>query len=360
MSDERREVLRMLEDGTINAEEADMLIRAISDSSEAGSQGSAKHRKSKEVAEIFQEIRQEIKQGVNKAVESVHRTADVGKVVGGAVGDVVDQVKTSVSDAINAIEKTSGKRKFEERIQWKFDSTEVSAIAAQTVNGSISLDGAEVNHVAVTAIKEVRAPSAEEAEEFAQSVQVHAELNDSEIRIYRDYPNPPKGVNVTVSYEIQTPHQMGANLTTVNNAIRVSGIEGAIAAKTVNGTIKVQGDKGPIGINTTNGNIETSIGQLAESAEFSTTNGSIDVKISDGAAPIGAQTTNGSIHLTLPANFAGQLNAKTSNGSVKSDLPTVHAVKQYNRLEGQIGEGGDSTVKLRSANGSIHLSAHPQ
>ena len=30
MSDERREVLRMFEKGTINAEEAEMLIRAIS------------------------------------------------------------------------------------------------------------------------------------------------------------------------------------------------------------------------------------------------------------------------------------------------------------------------------------------
>lgn len=357
MSDERREILRMLEEGTINADEADMLIRTISDTSKADVQHSAKHRKSKEVAEIFQEIRHEIKQGVNKAVESVHRTADVGKVVGGAVGDVVDQVKTSVSDAINAIEKTSGKRKFEERIQWQFDSADVATVAAQTVNGSISLDGADVNHVAVTALKEVRAPSAEESEEFAQNVQVHAELHDGEIRIYRDFPNPPKGVNVTVSYEIQTPHHMGVDLATVNSAIRVSGIEGAIAAKTVNGTIKVQGDNGPIDIDTTNGNIETSIGQLADAAEFSTTNGSIDVTIAAGGAPIDAQTTNGSIHLTLPADFAGQLNAKTSNGNVKSDLPISHTEKQHNRLEGQIGEGGETAVKLRSSNGSIHLSA---
>ena len=83
MSDERREVLRMLEEGTITAEEAEMLIRAIGDSSKSDNAHSAKNRKSKEVADIFQEIRQEIKHGVNKAVESVHRTADVGKVVAG-------------------------------------------------------------------------------------------------------------------------------------------------------------------------------------------------------------------------------------------------------------------------------------
>ena len=108
MSDERREVLRMLQEGTINAEEAELLIRAISDSSEPDNSHSAKNRKSKEVADIIQEIRLEIDHGVNKAVESVHRTADVGKVVSGAVGEVVEQVKTSVSDAISAIEKTRG------------------------------------------------------------------------------------------------------------------------------------------------------------------------------------------------------------------------------------------------------------
>ncbi len=358
MSDERREVLRMLEEGTINAEEAELLIRAISDSSESGSQHRAKNRKSKEVAEIFQEIRQEIRQGVNRAVESVHRTADVGKVVGGAVGDVVEQVKASVSDAVDIIEKTSGKRKFEERIQWQLDTTDVSKIAAQTVNGSISLNGGDENHVVVFALKEVSAPSAEEAEEFAQLVQVHAEQNGDEIRIYREHPNSPKGVNVTVSYEIQTPRQMDANLATVNSAIRISGIEGAIAAKTVNGTIKVQGDTGPIDVHTTNGNIETSVGQLADKAEFSTTNGSIDVKIADGIAPVTAETKNGTIRLTLPAHFAGQLSAKTRNGRVKSDFPTPDNKKIYNRLEGQIGDGGETTVKLRSSNGSIQLSAH--
>ena len=111
MSDERREILRMLEEGIINAEEAELLIRAISDSSESDDSHRAKNRKSKETADIIQEIRLEIGSGVNKAVESVHRTADVGKVVHGAVGDVVEQVKTSVSDAISAIEKTQGRRK---------------------------------------------------------------------------------------------------------------------------------------------------------------------------------------------------------------------------------------------------------
>ena len=357
MSDERREVLRMLEAGTINAEEAELLIRAISDSSQSGSQSRAKNRKSKEVAEIFQEIRQEIRQGVNRAVESVHRTADVGKVVGGAVGDVVEQVKASVSDAIDAIEKTSGKRKVEEKIQWQFDSADVSNITAQTVNGSISLDGGDENHVVVHALKEVRAPSEEEAEEFAQQVQIHAELNDGEIRIYKEHPDPPKGVNVTVSYEIETPHRMDANLATVNSSVRISGIAGAIAARTVNGTIKVQADNGPIDIHTTNGNIETSVGQLADKADFSTTNGAIDVKIADGIAPVTAETKNGTIHVTLPANFAGQLSAKTRNGRVKSDFPTPDNRKIYNRLEGQIGEGGETTVKLRSSNGSIKLSA---
>ena len=362
MSQERMEILRMLSEGKITAEEAEMLLRAVSNSSEAREQPGAKGQKFKEMTQIFQDIGQEIKQEISKAVGSMQRSdvskivSDVVSEVSNVVGDVVEEVKSSVSDTIDVAEG-AGKRKVEEQLEWTFDGAGVSRIDAQTVNGSISLEGSERDQVIVRALKEVRARSAADAEEFARQVQVYAEQDGDEIQISREHPKPRKGINVTVSYEIESPRTVDVNLRTVNNKIQISGIDGSIDAATVNSNIELQGDTGPIDVHTINGNIEASVGFIANESAFSTTNGSINVKVCDGAAPLTAKTTNGSIDLTLPADFSGQLDAKTTNGCVDSDFPIPPTGKSKKRLEGQIGEGGEAVVKIRSLNGGIHLRA---
>ena len=66
-------------------------------------------------------------------------------------------------------------------------------------------------------------------------------------------------------------------------------------------------------------------------------------------------TTNGSIILTLPADFAGQLDAEARRGRVHSDFPIPVVGRIKSQLKGEIGEGGEAVVKLRSTNGSIRL-----
>ncbi len=355
-NEERREILRMLAEEKINVKEAEMLLRALSETADARKQPDTEDEKSKEGEEIFQEVTKifqgigrEIEGEVSKAVESVQRF-DVGKIV----NEVVEQVKSSVSDAIDITEEGDGKRKVREQLDWTFDGAGVSRIDAQTVNGSISLKGSDHDQVIVRAWKKVRGKRFG-AEEFAQEVEVCVEQIGDEIRIYHEHPKPPKGVNVIVRYEIESPRTVDVNLRTVNDKVQISGIDGAIDATTVNGPIKLEGETGPIHAHTTNGEIETDIGLLINNAKFSTTNGSIDVKVHAGVAPVIATTTNGSIDLTLPADFAGCLDAKTNNGRVHSDFPILVAGKIKNRLEGKIGEGGEALVKLRNLNGSIHL-----
>jgi DUF4097 and DUF4098 domain-containing protein YvlB len=70
-----------------------------------------------------------------------------------------------------------------------------------------------------------------------------------------------------------------------------------------------------------------------------------------------AKTSNGAIHVTLPAGFSGQLDAKTTNGRVHSELPVSVTQRSKRHLVGQIGEGGEATVKLRTLNGSIQVKA---
>ena len=362
MRQDRLEVLKMLAEEKISAEEAEMLLRALDEPDAPDEQTDTKDEKPKqgkellqEVADIFQEVGREIEGEVTKAVQSVQRS-DVKKIV----HEVVDQVKSSVSEVIDSVsditdvtDEVSDNQRIKQRLD-TFSGTGITKIDAQAANGRITLEGSDRDGVTIRSWKEIRGRRAV-IEEFAEKVEVYAEQIGDELRVFADHPPPPKGVNVAVRYVIETPREVDVNLRTVNGRIKISGISGAIDATTVNDVIKLEGETGPIRARTTNGSIRAEIRQLSNEAEFSTTNGPIDVSARCGVAPVTALTTNGSINLTLPADFAGQLDAEARRGRVHSDFPIPVVGKIRNRLNGEIGEGGEAVVKLRSTNGSIRL-----
>ena len=363
MNEERLEVLKMLAEGKISAEEAEMLLRALDDAAAADDKetdtGSEKSKQGQdffdEMTEIFQDVGREIEREVGKAVESVQRS-DVGKIV----DEVVDQVKSSVADAVDSVsdivdlpEEDREKRRVKQQLD-VFRGTGIAKIDAQTANGRITLNGSDRDEVTVRAWKEVRG-SRGAAAEFAEKVDVRTEQVGDELRIFTDHPPPPWGVSLAVRYAIEAPRAVDVNLRTVNSKIKVRGTSGAIDVTTANGQIAVEGDAGPIRARATNGTIKAEIDTLTDDAEFSTTNGTIGVEVHRCAGSVAALTTNGTITLTLPADFAGLLDAEARRGRVHSDFPSPVIGKMKNQLKGEIGDGGEAVVKLRSRNGSIRL-----
>ncbi len=363
MRQDRLEVLKMLAEGKITAEEAEMLLRAL-DEADAPNEGTdtedGKPKQEKdfvqEMTEMFQEVGREIEVEVGNAIKSVQQ-ADIGKIV----DEVVDQVKSSVSEAVDSVsdivdisdEEVDEKRRVKRQLD-VFEGTGITKVDAQTANGRITLEGSDRDEVTVRAWKEIRRRRGVAAE-FAEQVEIYAEQIGDELRIFTDHPPPPQGVNLSVRYAIETPREVDVNLRTVNSKIEVSGISGAIDATTVNGAIELEGETGPIRARAANSSIKAKIGLLNEEAEFSTTNGSIAVEVHRCVGSMAASTTNGSINLTLPADFAGQLDAESQRGRVHTDFPVPVVGKIKSQLKGEIGEGGDAVVKLRSTNGSIRL-----
>lgn len=362
MRQDRLEVLKMLAEGKISAEEAEMLLRALDEATAPDEETNTEAEKPKqekdflqEMGEMFQDIGRDIEIEVGKAVKAVERP-DVKKIV----NDVVDEVKSSVSEVIDTVsditdisDKESQKQLVKQQLD-VFNGTGITKIDAQTANGKITLEGSDRDEVTVRAWKEVRGRRAAAAD-FAEKVGIYAEQVGDELRIFTDHPPPPKGVNLSVRYAIEAPREVDVNLRTVNSNIEVSGVSGAIDATTVNGAIELEGETGPIRARTTNSSIKAEIGLLTEEAEFSTTNGSIAVKVDYCIGSVAALTTNGSIGLMLPADFAGQLDAEARRGRVHSDFPIPVVGKIKSRLKGEIGEAGDAVIKLRSTNGSIRL-----
>ncbi len=131
-----------------------------------------------------------------------------------------------------------------EELDWTFEGTDISDISAETTNGAITLDASVRDKVIVRAFKKVRARgigSIAGAEKFAKKVHVYAERHGKEIKIYKKYPKPPKGIDVSVAYEIQCPADVSANLHTTNGSIDLKlpgNFSGQIDAKTSKGQVR--------------------------------------------------------------------------------------------------------------------------
>ena len=98
-----------------------------------------------------------------------------------------------------------------------------------------------------------------------------------------------------------------------------------------------------------------SVGEKVEAVQRSDVRDMVSEFIA-GQAPVETQTLNGSVAVSLPADFAGQLEAQTSNGRVHCDFPVIQAGPgRKNRLAGPLGKGGETLVKLKTLNGNIDL-----
>ena len=159
-----------------------------------------------------------------------------------------------------------------------------------------------------------------------------------------------------VNFDITTPPGLAVELLTVNGVMIVEGVEQSIVARGTNSVIDVQGARGPLDVSAVNGLITADLTELLGEGTFSTVNGNVTVTARKGEMPISASTLNGNVTVSLPGDFDGSLDAQTLNGSASSDFSvTLTETRRNNRLVGGIGEGGGSTIRLRSTDGNVRL-----
>ncbi|MFH1737581.1 MAG: hypothetical protein ABIH23_01145, partial [bacterium] len=127
---------------------------------------------------------------------------------------------------------------YSEGLNWTLEAPGALVLDAETTNGSISISGWENETVTVDAWKEVRAYTEAEAEEFAREVKVQVQQEGDTIRVFKEHRKPPKGINVSVRYEIQAPKTIEPRLRTTNGSVRVYEIEAPISAQSTNGSVE--------------------------------------------------------------------------------------------------------------------------
>lgn len=138
--------------------------------------------------------------------------------------------------------------------------------------------------------------------------------------------------------------------------VRISMTAGEVDVSTGNGELEIDGATGPVQANTGNGRVYVYTASGPVSAR--TGNGEIDVRMKalSTQADMTFATGNGSVTVTLPGDFAGEVDARTGHGEFRSDFE-IRVIGRLNprHVRGTIGNGGGRTIKLTTGNGRLEL-----
>ncbi|OHB81624.1 MAG: hypothetical protein A2Z38_11250 [Planctomycetes bacterium RBG_19FT_COMBO_48_8] len=245
---------------------------------------------------------------------------------------------------------------YERTVQLSAPLSPGSAFKAQTHNGSIKINGADVTDCNMTATIVARAATDEEAQELSGKVKVTLVPSGNRLITKIDKPTQLINKSVSVSLDVEVPNKTDLELVTHNGAVEISDITGRLNATTHNGKVTSERVSGTTALNTHNGSV--TCGEISGSTQLKSHNGSIKAFYTDTApsvCDISIITHNGGIELKTPPNFSARVNASTHNGSINTDLPiTVSGKISKSSLTGTIGTG-EGQLHLETHNGSIRI-----
>ena len=231
-----------------------------------------------------------------------------------------------------------------------------STFAAQTHNGSITVEGADVTDCNLTATIVARAVTEKEAKKLAEEIKIKLEPVGNKLTAKIEKPTLMINRSVAVSLDVQVPDHTSLELTTHNGAVEITNITGNINATTHNGRVTATQVSGTAKLRTHNGSIKCE--EISGDAQLKTHNGSVKVYYAEAAPPVCNVlliTHNGGIDFTAPSNFSAAVEASTHNGSINTDLPvTVIGQVSKRKLTGTVGTG-QGKLHLETHNGSIKI-----
>jgi len=200
----------------------------------------------------------------------------------------------------------------------------------ENVNGSIEIRGWDRPEVQVHAVKSATRSS------DLDKIQVNIQAARDRVAIQTVYPED-EGVDAAVEYMIRVPRRVVLELaSTVNGAVRVSGVEGSGELRTVNGDVSVTEAGGGFSARTTNGSIREELESFAPK-------------------PVSLETMNGSVFLALPPNAGADVDAQSMNGEIRTAEPVMlDGAFGHGSFRGKLGVGG-SPLRIRTVNGAIEI-----
>jgi hypothetical protein len=246
--------------------------------------------------------------------------------------------------------------RYEKAVQLSAPLQEGSLFAAQTHNGSITVNGADVSECKLTATIVARAVTEEEAQRLAEQTQVTLEPAGNKLTAKIEKPHTGTNQSISVSLDVTVPNHSDLQLTTHNGAVEISNINGQIEGVTHNGKVSTTQVSGAANLQTHNGSVRCE--EISGDVQLKTHNGSVKTYYREAASPVcnvSIVSHNGGIEFVAPPGFSAQVEASTHNGSVRTDLPIAVTGKvDKTKLTGTIG-AGQGKLYLETHNGSIRI-----
>jgi DUF4097 and DUF4098 domain-containing protein YvlB len=246
--------------------------------------------------------------------------------------------------------------KYERTMQLSAPLSPGSTFEAQTHNGSITINGADVADCNLTATIVTRAATDEEARELSDQVNVTLVPSGNRLTVKIDKPTNLINKSVSVSLDVQVPNQTDLDLLTHNGSVEISDITGRLDATTHNGKVTCERTSGTATLETHNGSVTCN--EISGNTKLKSHNGSVKAFYTSTApsvCDISMVTHNGGIELKTPPNLSAKIDVSTHNGSINTDLPiTVSGKISKSELKGTIG-AGEGQLHLETHNGSIRI-----
>jgi len=203
-------------------------------------------------------------------------------------------------------------------------------------NGGIGVRGDNRSDILIRACVQAWGQTADEAKAAVASVKV---TTGGGVRA-----EGPDESNYSVSFQILVPRNSDLRLKAHNGGISISNVEGNLDFETMNGGVHLDNVGGEV--------------------RGRTTNGGVNVELSGNTwrgSGLDVQTSNGGVHLTMPENYAANIETGTVNGGFSSDIPSLNVEKDErgrarNKTVNAAINGGGAPIKVTTTNGGVRIS----
>jgi hypothetical protein len=174
--------------------------------------------------------------------------------------------------------------KYERTVQLSAPLSPGSSFEAQTHNGSIKINGADVAECSLTATIVTRAATEEEAIELSDQVDVTLVPSGNRLIVKIDKPINLINKSVSVSLDVELPNQTDLKLITHNGGVALVNIMGNVNATTHNGKVTTENVTGTTELKTHNGSITCR--DISGDSQLISHNGSVKAFYSDSAPSV--------------------------------------------------------------------------
>lgn len=236
-----------------------------------------------------------------------------------------------------------------------FAGSELRQLDVSTHNGHVTVaSNGGGDDLVVHVKKRALAWTIEGAQECMAAIELVTDrVGDRQKLGWRWNPRKKSGWSATVSFDINAPACIGAQINTHNGSVEVTGIAGDCDLETHNGRITVDTGSRKVSAITHNGGIR--IAAPVEEIRLESHNGPIHMVLNGERSVSGSVTThNGRVTIVMNERGAARFVCRTHNGGISSRLDLADVNVSRRRLSGRYG---DATGELRVAthNGSITL-----